>query len=492
MARARTLRYLVCCSLLVDPGGVGNVSLAGPSLDRAAPVRESRPGPLSARLEPGLEARLRAAAESDRFTVLVDLSRQIDYRKLARRVLRDPRPRREAQAAVVRLFEEVAEGQQAPLLEILDAWIDAGRLDYVASVAVVNRLIVEGSARGILDLAGRPEVTRVLADWHSRRERGASGEPASAALGERFTSWALGEMGVPPLWEQGLDGSGVVVAAIDTGVREDHEQLAGRRLAGPRGWFDPVEGRGEPYDSHGHGTAVLSLAVGGNPAGRAVGVAPRARWAMALANFRNYYSRSRMTLAADWLMRVARPDVVVNAWSHDEGPCTSFDLPFINAWRAAGVFVVFPAGNQGPQPGSGESPAQLGGAFPDNRAVFSVAALTPDGDLHRLSSRGPSACGSSDFPSVAAPGDVLPHAAPLDSASYLTGAGTSLSAGLVAGAAALLIQADPDLRPWELERILIDTARDLPPAGHDPGSGAGLLDLPAALDEVRRRAERKR
>jgi bacillopeptidase F len=493
MARARTLRYVLCCSLLVPGLGTATDSRARAPLDRRAPVLETRPPAVPDKLEQGLEARLRAATEADRFTVLVDLSRQIDYRKLARRVLRDSRPRREAQAAVIRLFEQVADAQQAPLLPELDAWIDDGRLDWVAPVAVVNRLIVEGSAPGILALAERPEVARVLADWHSRRARGnrAAGG-ASAALGERFANWALAEMGARRLWEQGLDGRGVVVAGIDTGAREDHEQLAGRRLPGRRGWFDPVQGRDQPYDSHGHGTGVLSLAVGGNPGGREVGVAPGAQWAMGLANFRNFYSRSRMTLAADWVLRVARPDVVVNAWSHDEGPCTRFDLPFINAWRAAGIFVVFPAGNKGPGPGSGESPAQLAGAFPDDRPVFSVAAVTPGGDLHRLSSRGPSECGSTGFPSLAAPGDALPHAASLDPGSYLTGAGTSLSAGLVGGAAALLLQADPELRPWELETILLETARDLPPEGHDTGSGAGMLDLPAALDEVRRRAARRR
>jgi subtilisin family serine protease len=457
-----------------------------PPLDRPAPTIRLEPGPdAPGKLEAGLEARLRGAAEADRFTVLVDLTRQIDLKKLAKRVKSDPRPRAERRAAVIRLYEEVAARQQEPLLEVLDEWIDAGTLDYVQPVAVVNRLVVEGSGPGILELAGRPEVARVLADWSSRRTRGRAAATAGSGLGESFTSWALEAMGVPRLWAEGLDGTGIVVAAVDTGVLPGHEQLAGRRVEGSRGWFDPIQGRADPYDSHGHGTGVLSLAVGGNPAGRVVGVAPEARWAMALANHRNYYSRSRMTLAADWVLRVARPDVVVNAWSHDEGPCTAFDLPFISAWRAAGIFVVFPAGNKGPGAGTGESPAQLRGAFPGDRPVFSVAAVAPSLEVHEISSRGPSACGSTEFPSLAAPGGDLPHAAALGDASYLSGDGTSLAAGLVAGAAALLLQANPELEPWELERILIETSRDLPPTGRDGETGAGILDLPAALERVR-------
>ncbi len=59
------------------------------------------------------------------------------------------------------------------------------------------------------------------------------------------------------------------------------------------------------------------------------------------------------------------------------------------------------------------------------------------------------------------------------------------------GAAALLLQADPELLPWELERILMETAVDVPPAGRDDATGAGSLWLPAALERVRARASRR-
>jgi subtilisin family serine protease len=64
------------------------------------------------------------------------------------------------------------------------------------------------------------------------------------------------------------------------------------------------------------------------------------------------------------------------------------------------------------------------------------------------------------------------------------GTGTSLAAGLVGGAAALLLQADPELTPDGVEEILVESCRDLPPRGHDDDSGAGSVDLPAALARV--------
>jgi subtilisin family serine protease len=188
-----------------------------------------------------------------------------------------------------------------------------------------------------------------------------------------------------------------------------------------------------------------------------------------------------MTLAADWILRVARPDILVNAWSHDEGECNDFDRPFIDAWKASGIFVVFPAGNAGPGPRSGDSPAQLSGIFPGGGAVFSVAALAERGGAYPLSSRGPSRCGSPLFPTLAAPGAGLPMAAAGGPKAYVRGEGTSLSAGLVGGAAALLLQAAPETDPETMERILVRSTRDVPPPGRDDATGAGAIDLEAAL-----------
>lgn len=429
-----------------------------------------------------------------RFLVLVDLTEQVDLeawtRTLRSRGLSKADRRREVLAAL----ETVASRQQSELLRFLQGRIEAGELDYARPVAIRNRVVVEGPASGILAVAERPEVASILGDWTSERRPGGRSTvatPGGKPLPARFTSWAIESMGADRLWKEGLDGRGVVVASIDSGIFEGHEQLRGRRLAGERGWFDPVEGSVEARDSHGHGTSVLSQAVGGNPDGKVLGIAPGASWSSALGNWRNFYSRSRMTLAADWVLRTARPDVLVNAWSHDEGPCTRFDLPFVDAWKAAEIVVVFPAGNAGPGPSTGESPAQLAGVVPGGVPVFSVAGLEPGLRAHRDSSRGPSRCGSPAFPTLAAPGADLPFAFPGSPGNYGAGHGTSLAAGLIGGAAALLLQAEPELGPGDIEALLIETARDVLPPGRDEATGAGIVDLPAALARLRDRRERR-
>lgn len=448
--------------------------------------------PSTNRFEGDFEDRLRAAGPRERRVALVDLEEQLDLRRFVLDLASSSPDRRARRDAVVSALERVAERSQAALAPALDRLIEQGRLDAWRGFAIVNRLRVDGTADGILAIAELPGVARIRPDWSSERVARAEATltPEGAPVPERFTSWAVEAIGAGALWAEGFDGSGIVVASIDTGAFEGHEQLRGRRLAGDRGWFDPVQGSATPHDNHGHGTSVLSVAIGGNPAGRTVGIAPGASWASALGNWENHYSRSRMTEAADWVLRRVRPDVLVNAWSHEMVPCDDFDLPFVRAWQAAGTLVVFPAGNAGPGEATGESPAQLAGGFPNGGPLFSVAALAPTGRIHPRSSRGPSRCGSPEFPTLAAPGADLPFATPADPEGYAAGHGTSLAAGIVAGAAALLLHASPRADASDVERALRDSSRDLPPAGFDPAAGAGAIDLPAALALLRARSGR--
>ena len=489
----RSFRVLaLAAGLSVAPGCVP--ARPGPAGVRADPVPLQRLAvPAGGRLDAELARRLQATEPSGHLVVLVDLTEQVDLKVLSKRLGDVAGTKAVRREAVISALERVADRQQARLRPELDRLLADGSVSYARPVAIVNRVVVEATPAGVRALAQNPEVARVLPDWTSERPRGAAAPPPvedARPLGETFRSWAVDATGASRLWAMGLDGAGIVVGSIDTGVFEAHEQLRGRALAGERGWFDPVEGSTTPTDVHGHGTGVLSQAVGSNVEGRVVGMAPGARWCAALANWRNFYSRSRMTLAADWMLRVARPDVLVNAWSHDEGDCAEFDRPFINAWKASGIFVVFPAGNGGPASASGEAPAQLAGIVPDGGPVFSVAALGPAGLPLALSSRGPSRCGSPAFPSLAGPGGDLPMAAPGNPRAYVRAEGTSLTAGVVAGSAALLLQAEPEAEPEEIERVLIATARDVAPAGRDDATGAGAIDLPEALTMLR--AERSR
>ena len=171
------------------------------------------------------------------------------------------------------------------------------------------------------------------------------------------------------------------------------------------------------------------------------------------------------------------PDVVNASWGFRDlvGQCYLEFETDLEILKAAGIAVVLSAGNQG-SAGS-VSPA-------DNPAGFAVGAVDAALAVAATSSRGPSACDGSVYPEVVAPGvgirtsdltfnGTYPN-------SYVAVSGTSFATPHVAGAMALLRQADPAATVAELEQAVTATAVDLGAPGPDNTAGYGLLDAPAA------------
>jgi subtilisin family serine protease len=312
---------------------------------------------------------------------------------------------------------------------------------------------------------------------------------AAAAVEMTPPEWNLAAVGAPELWALGHTGGGVVVATVDTGVDPAHPDLAGKWRAGPGGWLDLHGEHPTPHDASGHGTRTAGILVGGSAGGGAIGMAPDARYIAV----KLYDDAGRATLADvhrafQWLLDPDgdpdtddAPDVVNASFGlvDGEGGCTEEFEEDVRLLRSAGIAVVFPAGNEGPDPGTGVSPA-------DNPSAFAAGAVDASLGVARFSSRGPSACDGRIFPQVVAPGvgvttaDLSLGGLPL----YASASGTSYAAPHVAGAMALLAGAFPEADVDELEEALIRSAADVGRAGPDDDAGAGLVNVRAALDAL--------
>lgn len=98
--------------------------------------------------------------------------------------------------------------------------------------------------------------------------------------------------------------------------------------------------------------------------------------------------------------------------------------------------------------------------------------------VHRYSGAGPTADGRTGVDVVApSPREAQPVAAEFD--------GTSAASAYVAGVAALVRSANPDLSPRQVNAVLAATARDVGPAGRDPVSGYGVVAPNVAVDRAR-------
>jgi len=306
---------------------------------------------------------------------------------------------------------------------------------------------------------------------------GAPGDPP-------FTYWNISETRAPDLWAMDHYGTGVVVATMDTGVDANHADIGPKWRGGSNSWYDPNGQHATPFDASGHGTGVMGLIVGGNAGGFDMGVAPDAQWiAVKIFNDQDQSDLGKIHQGFQWLLdpnndgnSTDAPDIVNSSWvlQGTEGECLGEFANDIAALRAAGIAVVFSAGNSGHKSDTSMEPA-------NDPASLSVGAIDSSQRILRSSSRGPSACDGGIYPKLVAPGkDVLTAGLTTNGSNptnYAFSTGTSFAAPHVAGAMAVLKSAYPGSTMSEIEAAIGDGALDLGTSGSDDNYGAGLIDV---------------
>lgn len=370
---------------------------------------------------------------------------------------------------------------------------------------LINAFAAEVPAGVVNRLAALPAVARVELDRTLVRPPA----PVPSAIPSRLAVQAdhIGLLRADDVWAQGYDGTGVVVAIVDSGVDINHPDLAASYRGGSNSWYNAVAVAGagstlcdaetvtpcDEYDTFGtaHGTAVAGLVVGDGAGGQATGVAPGVQWIAAKVFDADGLTTNSIVIdALQWLVNPDgnpatddAPDIVNGSWGYDlnTGECLGSSLvgalpQTIANLRGLGMLPVFSAGNNGPDANTDVSPAN----YPETLSVGSVNPNTLG--ITTFSARGPSACDGAIFPDLVVPGKNL-VTADLGN-GYVLATGTSFAAPLVSGVAALLLQADPLNDPNGLTQAMRLSANDLGPAGADNSYGYGLVDAFAALNEV--------
>ncbi|MFC0109364.1 S8 family serine peptidase [Kibdelosporangium aridum] len=284
------------------------------------------------------------------------------------------------------------------------------------------------------------------------------------------------QIGAPEAWKAGLDGQGVTVAVLDTGIDAQHPDLAGRISESRNFTADP-----DARDGFGHGTHVASIIAGSGAAsgGKYRGVAPAAR----LLNGKVLDSSgsgqiSQLMAGMEW---AAHASARVINMSLGGGPSDGHDplSEMVDKLTAeTGALFVAAAGNSGGITAV-ETPASASSAL-------AVGAVDKSDRLAAFSARGPRLGDAMVKPEIVAPGVniVAARAAgtnlgPVVGEKYTQASGTSMATPHVAGAAALLAQKHLDWRAGTLKASLTTTAKDVGARWYEEGSGR--VDVPAAL-----------
>ncbi len=281
-----------------------------------------------------------------------------------------------------------------------------------------------------------------------------------------------------------IDGSGVKVGILDTGIDDTHPDLKGKLKLYKD--FSPANNP-TPADGFGHGTHVAGTIAGGAASGTAIGMAPNAALVVARIFDGNGESTREGILAAmQWMADPDgdpatddQPQVVNSSWSDDDPyKDREFkDEPFctlVDSWIALGIVPIFSAGNTGPSYGTINLPAGCPNAV-------AVGATEQYDRSPWFSSGGPARWKSVELvkPEVVAPGVDIFSAEPRGQYQLMTG--TSMSAPHATGLVALILQANPKFSVAETTKALIDGVVDLGDPGKDNTFGWGRIDAVGSI-----------
>jgi serine protease AprX len=354
-------------------------------------------------------------------------------------------------------------------------------------------------ASALADLANDPDVVYISPDRPLRNS--STGNPAT------ILDYHLASIGVNAAWNMGLNGAGIGIAIIDSGISPQPDLTwGGSRIVYSQDFVDDATNSSElatANDEYGHGTHVAGIIAGNGAESSAsndfytfMGVAPEAN----LVNLRVLNAsgagtdsqviaaiQTAIQLKNTYNIRVINLSLGRPVWeSYTQDPlCQAVE----QAWKA-GIFVAVAAGNYGRDNAAGTNGYGTITAPGNDPYVMTVGAMNTMGSPNMsavlptsYSSKGPTIIDHIVKPDISAPGNLIislytpwetlnalypsseiPYSLYQNGGSstashyYFTLSGTSMATPMVSGAAALALQADPSMTPDQIKAMLMQTA----------------------------------
>ncbi len=309
------------------------------------------------------------------------------------------------------------------------------------------------------------------------------GAGRSLDYGQSFDQ--LDQIQVTGLHDDGFDGTGVLIAMLDTGFDTDHQAYRHLDIVAERDFInndgETANQPGDPSGQDSHGTMTLSC-VGGAYAGQLYGGSYNASFVLAKTervDTEIEIEEDYWVAAAEWADSLGA-DIISSSlgyfdWYTYEDMDGNTAVVTVGADMAAarGIVVVNSMGNEG-------NDAWLYMIAPaDGDSVLSVGAVTSTGARTSFSSVGPTYDGRIK-PDVMALGYSAYVATTSDTASYAHASGTSFSCPITAGAVCLLLQGHPEWTPTDVIEALRSTATQS--GSPDTLMGWGIVQAADAMD----------
>ena len=471
------------------------------------------------KIDPALQNALNLKAESNSFRVIVTMTERFNNTQLNKKTrFMDKAQRR---AFVINERKAFCQDSQSAVMEFLNN-VQASEVKTFWSF---NGFSCTADAETILQLSERKDIAMIYSDelklmLPEREMR----HPATS----KGNGWHVNKINAPEVWNYngtGYTGNGVIVAMLDSGLNYDHIDIVNSLWDGgtdfPLHGYDFINDDHDPMDDHGHGSHTAGIVAGQGTSGTQTGVAPGAKlMILKVIDAEGEGGDSHLISGAEFAMEHGADILNISLCASGAGACSFYRDIFITAMEA-GVVVAAAAGNEAQQQYAFPVPFNIGAPgncpppwlHPDQKrlvsgglsAVISVGA-TDSNDAHcDFSSVGPVtwAYGQyvgnyNDYPyengDAAQPGLIRPDlsapGANITSLNYATNNGyiefdgTSMATPCVSGVLALLLEADPELTPAQLDSIIELTSAKAGNNAKNNRVGAGRLDALAAMNAL--------
>jgi len=273
------------------------------------------------------------------------------------------------------------------------------------------------------------------------------------------SSWALPKIQAPSAWD-GANGTGVVIAVLDSGVDSAHPDLAGNLVPG----WNMIDNNSNTADVNGHGTKVSgSAAATANNGQGSAGVAWGAKiMPVRISDANGYAYWSTVAQGIYWAADHGAK--VVNISFNGVSGSSTVQTAAQYLRNKGGVVVVSAGNTSGLQ------------TYTPSDTLLVVAATDSSDNRASFSSYG-------DYVDVAAPGVSIYSTT--NGGGYANVSGTSFSSPITAATIALMFSANKSLSPADAEKILKSTAVDLGTSGIDQYFGSGRIDAARAVSTAK-------
>ena len=453
--------------------------------------------------------------------VIVMMAERYDDTHLAQKTaLMTPPQRRDFVIAERKAFCQASQDQ---VLDFLEGYKSTNLISNLNTFWSFNGFSCSASADVIAQLSERKDVAVIISDeMRPMVPINKKAHPATA----KANAWHVDKVNAPEVWNyngSGYTGNGIIVGLIDTGVNYNHIDITNSMWDGgnefPHHGYDIFNQDNDPMDDQGHGTHTAGIIAGQGNAGTQTGVAPGAKiMAIKILSAEGEGEATHLIQGVEFALEHGANILSLSLSDVGAGPCYYYRDVFATCLEA-GVAAAIACGNEGqtqytyPVPFNISAPGNCPPPWlhPDQQieggltSVISVGATDSNDEHCGFSSIGPSTWTSgpnvgsyNDYPyengnatqpglirpDISAPGENITSLNYLTTNNYIEMDGTSMATPCVAGVLAMLLEANPNLSPAELDSIIELTSTRVGNTMKNNRVGAGRIDALAAINAL--------